>query len=211
MSATTLAVIAKAPHAGRSKTRLCPPCTPGQAAALAEAALGDTLAAVLAATCERRELVLDGAPGRWLPPGIEVSPQRGAGLEERLAAAFEDIGAPAFLVGMDTPQLTAADLEAGLDALGDHDAVLGPAPDGGYWGVGLNDPSAAAFTGVPMSADSTLAHQRARLHELGLDCALLHDLCDVDTFDDALMVAASAPRTRFAQALARLDLLAAVA
>ena len=211
MRATTLAVIAKAPQPGRSKTRLCPPCTPAQAAALAEAALRDTLAALLAAACERRVLVLEGTPGPWLPAGIEVIAQRGAGLDERLAAAFEDIGAPAFLVGMDTPQLTAADLEAGLDALSDHDAVLGPAPDGGYWGVGLNDTPTAVFTGVPMSADNTLDHQRARLRELGMDCRLLHELCDVDTFDDALTVAAGAPRTRFAQALARLDVPEAVA
>ena len=106
---TAIAVIAKAPVAGRSKTRLTPPCTPEQAAALASAALADTLAAVAATPGARRVLVLDGAPGPWLRPGFEVLAQRGAGLAERLAAAFADIGEPALVVGMDTPQLTPRD------------------------------------------------------------------------------------------------------
>src|ERR1700754_224288 len=76
----TLIVIAKAPVAGRVKTRLCPPCTPRQAAALAEAALRDTLAAMaLAGRDLRRAIVLDGAPGAWAG-GEQVIAQRGAGL-----------------------------------------------------------------------------------------------------------------------------------
>jgi len=69
---TTLLVIAKQPLPGRVKTRLVPPCTPGQAAALAEAALADTLHTVLAAPARRRVLVLDGEPGPWLPPGFDI-------------------------------------------------------------------------------------------------------------------------------------------
>ena len=81
-------------------------------------------------------LVLDGEPGDWVPDGFEVIPQRGDGLAERLAAAFADAGGPAFLVGMDTPQLTPALLDAGLEALSDHDSAFGAALDGGYWGSG---------------------------------------------------------------------------
>ncbi|GAB2471058.1 hypothetical protein GCM10027162_78090 [Streptomyces incanus] len=71
---TTLLVIAKEPRPGRVKTRLTPPFTPGQAAELAEAALADTLHAVAATPAARRVLVLDGAPGPWLPPGFDVVP-----------------------------------------------------------------------------------------------------------------------------------------
>ena len=109
--AVNVLVIAKAPVPGRSKTRLCPPCTPEQAARVAEAALGDTLAAVLATPGIRPVLALDGAPGPWLPPGFDVVPQRGVGLDERLACAFEDAGGASFLVGMDTPQLTPHDAD----------------------------------------------------------------------------------------------------
>lgn len=204
-SAEVLIVIAKAPVAGRSKTRLCPPCTPEQAAALAQAALEDTLAAVLATPARRRVIVLEGDPGPWLPDGFEVLPQRGDGLEERLAAAFEDVGEPAFLVGMDTPQLTAAHLLLGLEALATAPGVLGRADDGGYWSIGLRTPDRAVFTGVPMSVDVTGERQRERLVALGLDIVDLPPLLDVDTIDDARTVAALAPQTRFARTLAALD------
>ncbi len=61
--------------------------------------------------------------------GFEVIPQRGDGLGERLAAAFDDVSPPALLVGMDTPQLTPRLLLDGMRALAEHgvDAVLGPA------------------------------------------------------------------------------------
>ncbi|MDQ6816439.1 MAG: DUF2064 domain-containing protein, partial [Actinomycetota bacterium] len=101
----TLAVIAKAPVAGRSKTRLSPPLSADEAAALAEAALVDTLSAVAATAVTRKVVILDGCPGSWLPHGTEVIAQRGEGLDERLANAFDDLAAPALIIGMDTPQV----------------------------------------------------------------------------------------------------------
>jgi rSAM/selenodomain-associated transferase 1 len=212
-AAVTLAVIAKAPVAGRVKTRLCPPCTPGQAADLAEAALRDTLAAMadaaaMAGRAVHRAIVLDGTPGVWLD-GEQVIAQRGGGLDERLAAAFEDLrDGPALIVGMDTPQLTGALLAEALAALDDHDAVLGPATDGGYWGIGLRRADPRALIGVPMSVEHTLAAQRARLAALGLDVADAATLVDVDTIDDAARVAESAPATAFARAFAGLAIAA---
>ncbi|MER6570827.1 DUF2064 domain-containing protein, partial [Streptomyces sp. NPDC001093] len=131
---TTLLVIAKEPLPGRVKTRLTPPFTPQQAARLAEAALADTLHAVAAAPATRRVLVLDGAPGDWLPVGFEVLPQCAGGLDERLADAFAHCSGPALLIGMDTPQVTPELLT--VDFAG-CDAVLGPAEDGGFWALGL--------------------------------------------------------------------------
>ena len=72
---TTLLVIAKQPVPGRVKTRLVPPCTYEQAAALAEAALADTLRTAATVPARRRVLVLDGEPGPWLPPGYDIVPQ----------------------------------------------------------------------------------------------------------------------------------------
>jgi rSAM/selenodomain-associated transferase 1 len=202
----TLLVIAKSPVPGRVKTRLTPPCTPEQAARLAGAALGDTLAAVgRADRAARRLLVLDGAPGPWLPRDFEVVPQCSGGLAARLAAAFEAAAGPAFLVGMDTPQVTPALLDAGLAALERADAAFGPALDGGYWGIGLRRPDPGVFRGVPMSEPSTGAAQRCRLAELGLTTTTLPTLRDVDTVADALAVASEAPDTRFAATLATLD------
>lgn len=201
----TYIVIAKAPVAGRSKTRLCPPCTPEQAAALAEAALRDTLAAVAAAPAGRRVVVLEGQPGDWLPDGFEVFPQRGDGLDERLAAAFEDVAAAdgAILVGMDTPQVGPQDLTAAWDALRatGTDAVLGHAPDGGYWAIGLRVQDPSLFVGIPMSTDTTGREQEARLRAHGLVVGLLPEFLDVDLIADAEAVAALAPATHFARTL----------
>jgi len=204
MRADTLLVIAKEPVPGKVKTRLCPPCTPVQAARLAAAALADTLEAVARTPVRRRVLVFDGDGERWCPDGFELIAQRGDGLAERLGRAFEDVAAAALLVGMDTPQLTPQLLRDGLDVLSRPgvDAVLGPALDGGYWSVGLRTPSAAVFDGVPMSVAGTCAAQRARIGALGLSLHEQPRLRDVDTFADAQAVAGLAPRSRFAAEVA---------
>jgi rSAM/selenodomain-associated transferase 1 len=208
---TALAVIAKAPVAGRSKTRLTPACTPEQAAALAAAALADTLAALLATPAHRYVVVLEGAGGPWIDPRFDVIAQRGDGLAERLAAAFADIGEPALIVGMDTPQVSPAHLFGAIARLATADAVLGPAPDGGYWTIGLQQADDAVFEGIPMSSPATCVAQRARLRQLGLTTRELQLLRDVDDIDDASAVAALAPQTRFARTFTALGLTGSVA
>lgn len=195
-----LLVLAKAPVAGRVKTRLCPPLTHEQAAQVAAAALEDTLDAVRAVPAARRVLVLDGA---YDVPGFDVQPQRGGPMPERLAAAFDDCdpGLPTLLVGMDTPQLTPQLLAQAVAALGEHPAVLGLAEDGGWWALGLQRPDGSLLRDVPTSRDDTGGLQRAALREAGLDPHLLPALRDVDTADDARAVAALAPAGRFAAAV----------
>jgi rSAM/selenodomain-associated transferase 1 len=199
-------VLAKAPVPGRVKTRLCPPCTPEQAARVAAAALADTLEAVAALDGRRPVLALDtGADATPIRlAGLDrftVIPQRGRGLDERLAAAFADVAGPALLVGMDTPQVTPALLARSVARLVEPgiDAVLGSAVDGGYWAVGLRAPTDAAFLGVPMSTACTGVAQRDRLAALGLRVAMLPVLRDVDTAADARAVAAAVPGSRFAR------------
>jgi rSAM/selenodomain-associated transferase 1 len=196
---THLLVLAKEPLPGSVKTRLSPPCSLEEAAAIARAALLDTLDAVLALDLPTA-LVLDGDPGSWVPPGIEVVPQRGQGLDQRLAAAFEDAGAPGVLVGMDTPQVTRGLLAGAVESLWrvDTDSVLGRAEDGGWWCIGLRRADPAVFLGVPMGTSFTGAVQLRRLRALGLRCSSLPRLRDVDDFDDAVAVAAGIPGSRFA-------------
>jgi rSAM/selenodomain-associated transferase 1 len=201
-------VIAKEPVPGRVKTRLTPPFSPEQAARLAAAALADTLAAAAGAAAARLVIALEGAPGRWLPAGLPVLAQRGGGLDERIAAAMADayagLARPVVLIGMDTPQVTPALLEAALRPLADGaaDATFGPAADGGFWLLGLRRPDPRLILGVPMSTAGTGAAQLARLHDAGLRVRRLPPLLDVDTAADAYAVARLAPRTRFAAALA---------
>ncbi|MFI8966168.1 DUF2064 domain-containing protein [Streptomyces sp. NPDC053493] len=194
---TTLLVIAKQPLPGRVKTRLTPPFPPEEAAALAEAALADTLATALAVPADRHVLVLDGQPGGWLPPGFQLVPQASGGLDVRLAAAFAACDGPALLIGMDTPQVT-PDLLAPALCWDAYDAWFGPAADGGFWALGLASPDPALLRGVPMSRPDTGAVQRERLRAAGLRIGGLPVLRDVDTAEDARLVAAGAPGTRFA-------------
>jgi uncharacterized protein len=195
VTAPTLLVIAKEPVPGRVKTRLVPPCTHEQAAALAEAALADTLHTMLMVPARRRVLVLEGEPGPWLPSGFEVVRQCGGPLDERLAGAFAAVSGPALLIGMDTPQVTPDLLNVDWQAA---DAWFGPAADGGFWALGLRVPDPALLRGVPMSTPGTGAAQRARLLTAGLRVADLPQLRDVDTAADAIAVARHAPRSRFA-------------
>ncbi|MET7332284.1 TIGR04282 family arsenosugar biosynthesis glycosyltransferase [Nonomuraea sp. NPDC005650] len=201
-----IVVIAKEPVPGRVKTRLVPPLTAGEAAALAAAALEDTLLTVTRVPGVDRVLALDGAPGAWLPSGFTVLPQRGNGLDERLAAAFEDTHrlspAPIVLIGIDTPQVSVGLLAEAVSLLADHDAVLGPAADGGFWLLGLRVPDAALLLGVPMSEPTTGEIQLRRLREAGMSVALMPCLTDVDTITDAIEVAALVPGSRYAAALA---------
>lgn len=203
---TRILVLAKEPAPGRSKTRLCPPLCPHQAAEVAEAALVTTLDAVGATRTGRPTLVLDGQAGIWLPPGVHVTRQRGNGQAERIANAFADAGGAALLIGMDSPQVTAELLDEAVATLAQPgvDAVLGPAEDGGYWAIGLRRADPRVFADVPMSRSDTGRIQLERLNSVGLRTRLLPILRDVDRFEDALAVALRAPGTPFADMMGRL-------
>ncbi len=185
-----LTIIAKAPEPGRVKTRLSPPCTPAEAASVAAAALADTVDAVDAAAAAvaiittgrappvRRVVLLDGAPGEWVPSCYDVVVQRGRGLAARLANGFADLG-PGVIVGMDTP--TAGRwLADALLAVTAGDDVLGLASDGGYWMIGLARVDGQVFDGIPMSRSDTGLAQLRRLHALGRSVRLLPMARDLD-------------------------------
>jgi hypothetical protein len=201
VSRTQVLVITKAPVPGRSKTRLSPPCTPDQAAGIAAAAVGDTLDTVRAAPVAGRIVALDGLPGSLDLEGFAVVPQVEGDLGTRLAAAFADAMAdgpvPTLLIGMDTPQVTAALLArcaASLESAGPGTAMLGTAPDGGWWALGLHSAEpAAVLADVPMSRDDTAVLTRSALEAAGLTVHGLPQLTDIDQFPDALAVADQCP------------------
>jgi uncharacterized protein len=208
-------VVAKAPVAGLAKTRLCPPATPRRAAAIAAAALLDTLDAVAGLPSVRPVLAYTGRLAdaeaaceiRAALTGWHLVAQRGDGLGERLAYAHADAaaafpGQPVLQIGMDTPQVRPDLLGAALHRLADTDGVLGMAADGGWWALGLRDPRhATALRDVPMSTTDTGRLTRLALAARGLYPADLPVLSDVDTWDDAVAVAESVPGTRFASAV----------
>jgi glycosyltransferase A (GT-A) superfamily protein (DUF2064 family) len=198
-SGASLLVIAKEPLPGRAKTRLCPPLDAAWASAVASACLHDTLEVASTVEAARHVLVFDGDPGPWLRPGWDVVPQRGGPLGERLTNAFADVGGPAVIIAMDTPQLQSVSLTRALAAVTQPAvAVIGGSDDGGYWVLGLpgTDDPAAVFTDIPMSTSATGREQRQRLVDLGYQVIDLEVLRDIDRYDDLAPVASLIPQRR---------------
>ena len=196
----TVAVVAKECLPGKVKTRLTPALSPEGAARVASASLSDTLATVRALPAARRVLFFDGDVVPASADGFEVLHQPGGGLDERLGFLFDAVDGPLLLVGMDTPQVSTADLAPVFEDAA-RDAWFGPAEDGGFWSLYLRQPTGDLLRGVPMSRDDTGAVQLARLIDAGLDVGVLGDLLDVDTIPDAERVADLAPDSDFTRAL----------
>jgi len=200
---TTLIVIAKECLPGKVKTRLHPPLSLEQAAELAAASLGDTLAAVGPLPATRRVLAFDGRIVPDAAAGYDVVPQVDGGLDLRLGAIFDGCNEPAVLIGMDTPQVSAAILAPVFaDWPDDVDAWFGPAADGGFWALAMRNPDGDLIRGVPMSQADTGARQLERLRGAGLRVRMLPTLTDVDHIEDAHLVASLAPGGSFAATLA---------
>ena len=202
----TVALIAKTPQPGRVKTRLCPPCTPIEAADLAALLLTHAIDAIrqavqLSLPPIRPAILLDGEPGSWIPDGWHTVQQRGGGLDERLANGLLDLGQHTLVMAMDSPEVTATDIVDAVTKLGQRDVVLGPTHDGGYWCIGAKIPVPQLTLGVPMSQPSTFDAQCQRVRELGLALGLAATHDDVDTFADALRVAQRLPGSPFAHAI----------
>jgi hypothetical protein len=216
-------VLAKSPVPGLAKTRLCPPASPSQAAALASAALLDTLDAVrtvpetvpmVAWTGDLAKAVNSEELSHKLDGTVKFR-QQGDLLGARIAAAHAEVacrapGSPVLQIGMDTPQLTTRTLADALAVLTGEpgpDAVLGPADDGGWWALGLRDPRAAKLVEeVPMSRADTGDKTLDALRSGGLTVVLLDRLSDVDTAADALAVGEHCPPgSRFAAEVAAMD------
>lgn len=209
-------VIAKAPVPGLAKTRLGEHVGHVAAADLAAAALLDTLQACAAAFRGACHLALAGDLQearradelRATLRSWHVFAQEGASLGERLAHAHGTLAAeaagPVVQVGMDTPQLTSGLLADAGGSLRPGHGVIGPATDGGWWLLGLAEPAdAVVLAEVPMSTPRTGFDTRRALTGWGVRLASTRTLRDVDTATDAALVAAQAPRTRFAEAWSR--------
>ena len=217
-SRTVVLVVAKAPVPGRAKTRLTPPASADQAAEIAAASLLDTVDAVrsvpsgISAVAWAGELA-DAPRREEIAAALEdatVVAQRGRTFDARLAAAHADVGRalpghPVLQIGMDTPQVTRDLLAASaepLHAASGPDAVLGPASDGGWWALGVREPSCAeVLRSVPMSRSDTGDQTLRALRAAGLRVELLPELSDVDTMVDAQRVAEGVPGSRFAAAV----------
>lgn len=186
--------MAKAPRPGKVKTRLSPPLTPEQAAALNICFIKDTAenihqvtqatpsAGVVAYTPVGDEAAFDGL----LPPGFQLLPQRGDGFGERLLYVCEDLFSLGFsavcLIDSDSPTMPQQALLQAVEGLareGDR-MVLGASDDGGYYLIGIKRLHRRLFEQIDWSTERVFAQTLERAREISLETELLPTWYDVD-------------------------------
>jgi len=196
---TALVIFAKAPIPGHVKTRLSPPLTPDEAATLHGSFVLDTLERTKAAV-GRLKLSMD----RYLAcapssshvffkimeerQGVTLIDQVGDNLGARMHQAIETMLSRGYrrtsLLGTDVPTVPLEHFKQALTLLDNHDLVLGPAMDGGYYLIGMNRTIPELFTDIPWSTDQVLRLTQDRAALLGLKTALLQPWRDIDTLAD---------------------------
>jgi rSAM/selenodomain-associated transferase 1 len=199
MKTTRIILFAKAPVAGRVKTRLIPALGAEGAAELARRMLDHALNIAGEADVGSLELCASPAPSHldWqnipLPTGCETSDQGDGDLGERMARAAQRGlagGQNVLLIGADCPALSAQHLRDAAAALHDHenphDVVLLPAQDGGYLLLGLKTHAASLFEDMPWSTARVAELTLARMAALGWRIAVLDTLPDIDRPEDLI-------------------------
>jgi len=187
-------VFAKAPVAGRVKTRLTPPLTAGQAASLHTALVWDLLERLRELEGTDLELHTDGPPDAWADLGITSRLQVDGDLGERMlhaiAEALGDGRPAAMIVGGDSPDVPLAHLEGLLES--PFDVALGPARDGGYYAIRCRRHDAGMFRGVKWSSAATLEQTLRSVRECGLSAGLGEPWYDVDDYAGLEQIRSSA-------------------
>jgi rSAM/selenodomain-associated transferase 1 len=186
--ANALLVVAKRPASGQTKTRLSPPLLPGEAAALYECFLHDTLELMRQVPGVRQVIAyLPAAEVTYfseMAPDFELILQEGSDLGARLDNAlthYLQLGYERMVImDSDSPTLPVACLTAAFEALDDADVVLGPCEDGGYYLIGLKRPAPRLLREVRMSTPRVIADTLALAAEDGLHVKLLPTWYDVD-------------------------------
>lgn len=184
-------VFARYPVPGEAKTRLIPALGPVGAASLhrrmAEGAVATARTALASHAGAGITVYHTGASAKafraWLGQDLQYSAQSSGDLGSRMGRAFRSAlghGASALCIGSDVPAITPAILEQALESLNDHDLVLGPANDGGYYLIGMKRFYPELFSGIEWGTDRVWKETWATISRLGLRAAQLPMLPDVD-------------------------------
>ncbi|RPF71880.1 TIGR04282 family arsenosugar biosynthesis glycosyltransferase [Aurantiacibacter spongiae] len=183
MRVPTVNLFAKFPVPGKAKTRLIPALGPEGAAALHRRLTERTLARVRASGLPFAVRYTGASAGdfaAWLGGDVPLTEQGEGDLGERLAR----VEAPAILLGADIPDLSERHLAEAARALRDHDTVIGPAADGGYYLLGFTTECPALFTGIAWGTKTVRKGTMKAISGAGLSCAVLQTLHDCDRPED---------------------------
>lgn len=186
---TVLIIFVKYPQPGKVKTRLGATIGMELAAEFYRVFVEQTFQ--LAKRCSFDAIFVAFEPAEreteilaMIPAGLKCFPQKGAHLGQRLehafTSAFSNGAAHVIAIGSDSPTLPAQHVAEARAKLRTHDLVLGPAEDGGYYLIGLNQVQSPLFQDIPWSSDSVLESTVAAANRLELSCFLLEKWYDVD-------------------------------
>lgn len=178
-----ICIFAKPPVAGQVKTRLAAAVGAVRAAELSRAFLDDTVASVRRLPWAMPLLASTAPVESELPVLLQGEGDLGARIERVMRAALL-LRPAAVAIGSDAPALPPRLLEAAREALERHDAVIGPADDGGFYLLGLRQCAEGLLSGLPWSASDTFARTIERLEERGLRVQVLEPWFDVDRVED---------------------------
>ncbi len=191
MTRAQLLVFAKPPRIGLSKTRLAASLGNTEARRIASFLLNRTLKTAHTGPWQTTIYVSPDnetrrARGAFSNPNHTLRPQGPGDLTDRLDRGLsEAANGPILFIGTDAPDMTAAHIHAALLALKTHDAVFGPASDGGFWLFGLNKSSRtqSPFQNVRWSGPHAMDDVQSNL-PADNRVAMLPTLTDIDDADD---------------------------
>lgn len=193
MAPDVLIVFVKEPRPGTVKTRLVPALGAEHAALLYRALADEEVRRTTPRPGEYDRVFFFTPAGaqpalqRWFPREL-LLPQSGDDLGARMAHAFDTAfrrGARrAAIVGSDVPWVSRELVQEALLSLDDHEVVVGPARDGGYYLLALDRPRPGLFDGIAWSTPSVLSATAERAGMLGLRLSVLEPLSDIDTLED---------------------------
>lgn len=201
-----LILFARAPVAGRVKTRLCPPLTPEQASGLHSALVFDTIEMLLTlADAADLELSSDSSTNAWpgltVPRSVQPSGDLGMRLFHVLEAALTAGREIAMVLGSDSPGLPPGHVTALLRSRAD--VTLGPTPDGGFFAIACRRVDPKMFADVRWSTGYTRDDVVRSAGRCGLTIATGPSWFDVDVEEDLSRMLRSTDLSRHAAAWVR--------
>jgi len=195
-----LLLFAKAPIAGKVKTRLVPDCSPQQAAEIAKILLDEAARVAseywpgqvkLAVWLDQDDAYIQSVAHRY---SLQIVAQPAGHLGEKMHGCFEAFGYPAAIMGCDAPHVLGTTLLDTHRNLSDGQSVLAPSDDGGYYLIGLSESSPTLFNGIRWGGETVLKDTLQKAEQQPARIELLPSLNDIDTWQDVLAVVDQLPR-----------------
>jgi uncharacterized protein len=190
---TDLLIFSKYPEPGKVMTRLCPPLSPEEAARIQQACIRLLCERAFRTWPVRPRLVVSPDDsekrfreftGPYVPVDVQGEGDLGARLARAVRTTFERGATRVMVVGADSPTLNETHIAQASAGLGEHDCVLGPCFDGGFYLIGLRRCHDALFDGIDWSSDRVFEQTKARAESCDLTVGVLDEWYDVDRFED---------------------------